>query len=689
MDIDIRKKLNSTEKEVFKILLEVSKQYFNNTPVRIVGGWVRDKILGEESSDIDIMTVDVAGIDFARAVADYVGSKDPHLIKANPEKSKNIETAKAQVPLPSGETVEVDFAMARKEEYNDNSRIPVTTPGNAKDDAMRRDLTINCLFYNLQENKVEDFSGNGIKDLITKTIRTPKEPLKTFTEDPLRVFRTIRFASKYDGQIDQKTLDAINDPSIIDAIKTKLAKERIGVEFEKILKNPNPEKAISLLKQTNLFKMLLDESLVGTPYENKMNPLDWNQRNPNHELSLWDHTFQVVINTLDLYKDADSEKKVVMLLSALTHDLGKLANWIPIEKNEKHPEYGPYLTYKGHEDESAKISEILLKYLKLDKYVKPVAALAQNHMRAHSLERVDSKEKAMRKYIRQMGEAALDWMDVYQLSLADALSKKPEYDEDVYNRYNELRKRLEFALASMNQSNQKNETVVNGNEIIKYFDIKPGPIIKDIKEFLNDLQDENPQITKDEALLAIKNQFFNQMNDSVNNEELNENNNINIANRVKNHKMRKQAIECPKHLLYKKYSEIQDLIDEEKYFQAQNILNEDLLKDYPLDERIQRITSDLVFKFLSKGHKGIGLDVVNYVLANAERDFCDPVLNGNAFGILLILKSNIDEKAIKKMGEKCLKLSPSQTLHVLNQVPENIPYKELKKEILNKIQKES
>lgn len=686
MNIEIKQQLNPNEKEIFEILLNVSKKYFGGIPVRVAGGWVRDRILGKESNDIDIMLEDVSGHDFALAVSKYLNSKDPHLIKANPEKSKFLETAKTYIPLKNGETIEVDFARARQEVYTDGSRIPSTKPATAAEDAFRRDLTINSLFYNINEDKIEDFTGHGIKDLITKTIRTPKEPLQTFLEDPLRVFRTIRFAAKYNGEIDDKTFEAIQNPKIVEAIQNKLAQERIGDELQKILKNSNPEKAIRLLKDSGLLETLLSESIKGTEYENKLNPLDSNQRNPNHELSLWEHTFQVIQNTLNIYKDAEPEKRVVMLLSALTHDLGKLAKWIPIEKenNEKHPDYGPYLTYKGHEDESAKISEILLKYLKLDKYVKPVSELAKNHMRAHSLDRSDSKEKALRKYIRQMGEATLDWMDAYQLSLADALSKKTDYDEEVYRRYDELRKRLEFALNSMVQGNQSDSTILDGNEIMTALNIKPGPIIKEIKEYLKDLQDDNPQISKEEALQEVKNKF---VENEVNVESSKKENNKESS--VVGTKIVKKAIECPKHLLKNKYFEIQDLLDDKKYLQAQNILTKDLLEQYPLDERIQRVTSDLLFKMLCNGHNNFDLNVINYVLSNAEKDFCDPILNGNAFGILLVFKSNLDESLIIKMGEKSLKLSPTHTLHVLNQIPKNAFHYDIKEKLIKKIQKES
>lgn len=251
INLNISENLTPIEKETFQLLNSIRSKRTPNTTLRICGGWVRDKLMGRDSDDMDFMVDNISGSAFADIVAEELSlNKSPHVIKKNPEKTKNIEATKMHIPV-QGMQVELDFVQSRTEEYGSNRREVLTKPASASEDAMRRDLTINALFYNLNENKVEDFTGKGLKDLITNTIRAPRDSgvassyeqtKQTFIEDPLRVFRVIRFASKYNGNISENTLRAIQDPEVIDAIffsERKIAPERIGQEFKKMLKGDN------------------------------------------------------------------------------------------------------------------------------------------------------------------------------------------------------------------------------------------------------------------------------------------------------------------------------------------------------------------------------------------------------------------------------------------------------------------
>ncbi len=153
-----------------------------------------------------------------------------HKIKANPEKSKNLETATTKIF-----GFDVDFVNLRKETYEADSRNPKMEFGTAVEDALRRDATINALFYNLHTDEVEDFTG-GLKDLDDKYIRTPMEPRTTFLDDPLRVLRLIRFASRLGFRIDAESERWMGDEGIKEALKLKISRERVGVEVEKMLK---------------------------------------------------------------------------------------------------------------------------------------------------------------------------------------------------------------------------------------------------------------------------------------------------------------------------------------------------------------------------------------------------------------------------------------------------------------------
>lgn len=183
--------------------------------VRFAGGWVRDKLLSHESSptDIDVALNIATGVQFASHIQDHVlrnpvecGEKFHYsTINRNVEQSKHLETATARFM-----GLDLDFVNLRSEEYAENSRIPETMRfGTPKEDAERRDLTINSLFYNLHTESVEDFTGTGIDDMKNGIIRTPLDPMSTFLDDPLRVLRAVRFAARLDFRITPEVRDAI------------------------------------------------------------------------------------------------------------------------------------------------------------------------------------------------------------------------------------------------------------------------------------------------------------------------------------------------------------------------------------------------------------------------------------------------------------------------------------------------
>ena len=492
IDTNNRENLSQDEQDIFSILREVVKAKAPSTTLRAAGGWVRDKLLGIPSDDIDIMVDNMSGADFARFVAEHLNLKDPHVIKANPEKSKHIQTAKAFIPLPSGNTQEVDFARARSEVYHGDSRIPETKPATPEEDALRRDLTINALFFNINSEELEDLTGHGLEDLQNNVMRTPEDPLKTFRDDPLRIFRAIRFASKYGGEIDIATYQAMQDPSLREEIKRKISKERIGVEIVKMLKGPHPKQALEYLEQTGLFQDILTEALVGTDFEGQMEPLQMEQNNPHHELTLWGHTLTVVGHILDKYAEADPEKRLVMTLAALTHDLGKLYRKLH-QPSKSHPWRTSYI---GHEKASRNIVEHILRYLKLEPYIKEVSGLARYHMQLHTLDRASSAMNALRKFIRRMGERSLDWIDVFNLSVADAYSKGVEVDPDVVSQYQAFEERLREALHSMRPLEDKTvPAILNGNDIMEALSIRPGPWMSEVTEFVKELQDDNSQFS--------------------------------------------------------------------------------------------------------------------------------------------------------------------------------------------------
>ena len=663
----------SIEKEVISILNNVISNKAPNTTLRIVGGWVRDHLLGIQSNDIDIMVDNMSGEKFAKLVTEYMGVKDAHTIKENPEKSKFIETAKAFIPLASGNTQEIDFAMARKEVYHGDSRIPVIKMATPEEDAMRRDLTINSLFYNLRTRQIEDFTGKGIQDLITNTMRTPVDPIKTFKDDPLRIFRVLRFTAKYSGTIDPDTYEAMKDPSLKEDIRKKVSKERIGAEIKKMLSNKNPTKAISLLKETGLLSDILEEALKGSKYEGKMSPLDMNQNNPNHTLSLWEHTMQVVSHILEKYPEADDEKKVVLVLSALCHDLGKLYSDIQKQKEgtDKYPGHDKgYTTYVGHEEESAEIANLILKFLKLESYMQQVSGMARYHMQPHSLVRNDaSGSKALRKFIRRIGELSLNWLDVFNLSVADAYSKSKDIDPSIVQNYKELENSLNEALLSLSvKTDEKIKPILDGNEIMNILGIKPGPKMKEVTEFVKELRDEDPNITKEEAAAKLKEKFT----------PVSTSTSIPIKEAAKD---KKKTSTCSQQLIHQKSEDINKLFEGNRLYEINSILKE-LIKDYSKNEQIARLVTICTFKILCKDMELKDINILQYIFEYANENFFDYIIGSYVLGILLITDTATKEDVFLEIANRMNKLSPSNLKFVIDLIPAK---KVINKGLFNKI----
>ncbi|KAL4733260.1 hypothetical protein BDV11DRAFT_90741 [Aspergillus similis] len=236
------------------------------TVLRFTGGWVRDKLLGVESHDIDVAINNMTGYQFGTMLKEYLdipenvdkykgqnGEKELslHKIEANPEKSKHLETVTTKIF-----GFDVDLVNLRKEAYDENSRTPQMEFGTAEEDALRRDATINALFYNLNESKVEDLTGRGLDDMRDEIIRTPMEPYQTFKDDPLRVLRLIRFASRLGFRIDEDTENAMQHGDIGAALKLKISRERVGIEVQKMLQGPNPRGALHTIDRLNLYPII-------------------------------------------------------------------------------------------------------------------------------------------------------------------------------------------------------------------------------------------------------------------------------------------------------------------------------------------------------------------------------------------------------------------------------------------------
>lgn len=283
------KKLSLTPPEQLlrNLLLDCRNQIdtpgMKDLQLRWTGGWVRDKLLGVQSHDIDVALSTMTGWQFGQAMQTYLKEhgqkyedkatsqgfnsqlKDIHKIAANPEKSKHLETITTRMF-----GIDVDFVNLRKEVYDEESRNPQMEFGTAEEDALRRDATVNALFYNLDTQTVEDFTQRGLEDMEMKIIRTPLAPYQTFKDDPLRVLRLIRFACRLGYEIEATAKEAMKDKSIHEALRVKISRERVGTEIGKIMAGPDPHTGLKYVNEFDLYSTVFaDPSDLECPDANE------------------------------------------------------------------------------------------------------------------------------------------------------------------------------------------------------------------------------------------------------------------------------------------------------------------------------------------------------------------------------------------------------------------------------------
>jgi tRNA nucleotidyltransferase/poly(A) polymerase len=291
--------LTSDEAELFHLLRKVTGKTGIKSTLRVAGGWVRDKLLAtpefqknlsaaeqrltskstqasmgrqgtkvvmedmNQPVDIDIALDDMLGREFADHLNDYLCKHGQETVSVgvvlkNPEKSKHLETATMKVG-----SFWIDFVNLRAEEYTKDSRIPdLMRIGTPAEDAFRRDLTINALFYNINTQQVEDFTGRGFEDLRRGLVTTPVAPLTTLMDDPLRVLRSVRFASRLRFTMDQALVKAAMDNRVRDALAQKVSRERIGGEVDLMFRSPDPVGAMRLLINLNLVETVFSVDKV-------------------------------------------------------------------------------------------------------------------------------------------------------------------------------------------------------------------------------------------------------------------------------------------------------------------------------------------------------------------------------------------------------------------------------------------
>lgn len=467
--IDIPKE----HKAIFKTIGESAESLGQR--VFVVGGYVRDYYLsnGDESvKDIDFVTVG-SGIRLAEQAAKKLGTSNISVFK---------QFGTAQVKFND---LDLEFVGARKESYRRNSRKPIVEDGTLEDDQLRRDLTINALSWCLNPDAfgVLHDPFEGIQDLQNKIIRTPIDPEKTFDDDPLRMMRAVRFATQLDFNIEKKTMDAIKKMAPRLSI---ISKERIIEELNKIVMAPKPSIGFTLLLESNLLKQFFPEMVELKGVEEI--------KGQRHKDNFW-HTLKVLDNIAEVSGD------LWLRWAAILHDIAK-----PVTKKFIK---GTGWTFHGHDAVGAKwVPRIFRRLgLPLDDRMKYVQKLVRLHLRPIALASEDVSDSAIRRLIFEAGEEIDDLMT---LCRADITSKNEWKVQKYLNNFDRVEQKIEEVEEKDRIRKWKNP--ISGDEIMDVLNVKPGPIVGEVKDKIKDaILDGEISNNHDEAfkyLLQIKNEIL-------------------------------------------------------------------------------------------------------------------------------------------------------------------------------------
>ena len=455
----------------------------------VVGGYVRDIFLERPSADIDVVVVG-SGIEVAKGLKQLLG-KRAHL-----SVFKNFGTAQVKIRErqrgddPENEHVseiEVEFVGARKESYSHDSRKPVVENGTLEDDQNRRDFTINAMAICLNQSRFGELVDpfNGLADLEDGIIATPLDPEITFSDDPLRMMRCIRFATQLNFQIEDETFEALQH--MADRIKI-VSGERIEVELNKIMMAPHPSIGFEYLQRSGLLQIILPELSALDIVEKK--------EGRAHKNNFY-HTLEVLENVVKAQDGLASQpspfnSRLYLRWGALLHDIGKTRS--------KRWEPGTGWTFHNHNIIGAKMVPGIFRRLKLPMgaEMKYVQKLVDLHMRPQVIADSEVTDSAVRRLLNDAGD---DIDDLMMLCEADITSKNEVKKKMFLENFRMVREKL----ADLKEKDYKRllQPVIDGNEIMELFHLKPSREVGVLKQYLKDAVLDNRVENEREPLMHL------------------------------------------------------------------------------------------------------------------------------------------------------------------------------------------
>ena len=430
---------------IFKLIQQSSDEL--NVDSYAIGGYVRDFFLERKSKDIDVVTLGKS-IDLANLLHQKLG-EEAHL-----SVFKNFGTAQIKF-----HDLEIEFVGARKESYNHNSRNPIVEDGSLEDDQNRRDFTINAIAIGLSKNNFGKLLDpfNGLNDLTNKILKTPLNPDITYSDDPLRMMRAIRFASQLNFQIDVPSFEAISKNK--NRIKI-ISAERIADEINKIILSQKPSVGFKLLLNSGLLDLIFPElvKLQGTETINGL----------SHKDNFY-HTLDVLDNV------AEKSNNLWLRWAAILHDIAKPAT--------KRFEEGHGFTFHGHEDKGARMVPKIFANLKLplNEKMKHVQKLVELHLRPIVLAKTEVTDSAIRRLLFEAGDKIEDLMILCE---SDITTKNPNKVKKYLHNFEIVRQKL---IEIEEKDKIRNwQPPITGEQIMTLYNIMPSKKIGLLKNALKD-----------------------------------------------------------------------------------------------------------------------------------------------------------------------------------------------------------